>query len=95
MAATRRQLIAEALRNRTLTLLEIAARFQAPVKTILVDLEHIQKSLGKAGKLVVEPAQCLACDFLFRDRTRFGTPSRCPRCRSEQIRDPQFSIETR
>ena len=92
MASTRRQQIAEALLDGPLTALEIAARFQAPVKTILADLEHVRRSLGKRGRFVVEPAECLSCSFVFEERARLGTPSRCPRCRSEHIRDPLFSI---
>jgi hypothetical protein len=92
MGSTRRQQIVETLQNGPLTVLEIAARFQAPVKTVLVDLEHIRKSCEKDRRFIVEPAECLSCSFVFRERARLGTPSRCPRCRSEQIQDPRFSI---
>jgi predicted Zn-ribbon and HTH transcriptional regulator len=42
----------------------------------------------------VEAAGCDACGFTFegREARHFYAPSRCPRCRSERIRDPRISI---
>ena len=91
MASTRRQLIAEALRVAPLTAQDIARRFQVTVKTALDDLEHIRRGT-RTGRFVMEPAECLSCSFAFRDRTRLETPSRCPQCRNEQIREPEFRI---
>ncbi len=59
------------------------------------DLRHVEKSLRAAGRrLEVQPARCLACGFLFRDRAEkhFHPPSRCPKCRSERVEEPRFSM---
>ena len=40
-------------------------------KEVASHLEHLEKSLKHSGKeLVIEPAECLTCGFVFRDRTR-------------------------
>jgi predicted Zn-ribbon and HTH transcriptional regulator len=57
-------------------------------------LEHLRRSLAHRGeRLVVEPAACLACGRVFRDRTRLGRPGSCPECRSTRIDPPVFRIE--
>jgi hypothetical protein len=59
------------------------------------DLRHVEKSLRAGGrKLEVQPARCLECGFLFRARAakHFHPPSRCPKCRSERIDEPRFSM---
>jgi predicted Zn-ribbon and HTH transcriptional regulator len=45
-------------------------------------------------RLVIGPAQCRDCDFAFTARTRTTKPSRCPRCRSEQLMPPVFEIRS-
>jgi predicted Zn-ribbon and HTH transcriptional regulator len=42
--------------------------------------------------LITEPARCLDCGFVFKKRTRFTTPGRCPVCRSEAIAPPAYGI---
>jgi len=62
------------------------------VRDVLDHLEHIRRSQKKSFH--IEPAECGKCGFVFRDRQRINTPSRCPKCRSEQISEPRFSIES-
>jgi len=60
------------------------------------DLHHVAKTAHRNGdRLVVTPACCESCEFVFRDRgTRhFRTPTRCPKCRSERISDALFRLE--
>jgi hypothetical protein len=92
MASTRRQEIARLLRQGRLSVLDIARRFGAPARSVLADLEHIRRGLAAGERWVVSEAECLSCGFVFKGRERLNTPSRCPRCRSEQIRDPEFAI---
>ena len=47
----------------------------------------------RTQRFVLEPAACSDCGFVFRDRTRFTKPSRCPTCRSEGITGPRYGIE--
>lgn len=58
-------------------------------------LDHIVKSVAhdRTLKFVVDPSVCNDCEFVFRDRHRLTRPSRCPRCHSEAISEPRFSIE--
>jgi len=93
MAGTRRQHIVELLRKGPLTVLEMARETGAPVKLVVSDLEHVLKSLRGRERVIVEPAECASCGFVFRGRTRVETPSRCPECRSEKIEEPRFGIE--
>ncbi len=65
-------------------------------KEVIPHLEHIQKSLRASGrKLIVLPAQCLSCDYVFKNRKRLTKPSACPKCRKSQIDPPVFSLERR
>ena len=60
-------------------------------------LPHIVKTVEQERtlKFILDPSTCKDCEFVFRDRHRFTRPSRCPRCRSEAITDPRYSIERR
>ena len=56
---------------------------------------HIIKSVARDRSLrfIQEPCECRRCEFAFRDRSKITRPSRCPRCHSEDITEPQYSIE--
>ncbi len=58
-------------------------------------LSHIVKSVARARsrRFRLAPSECQDCSFVFRDRSRITRPSRCPRCRSEAITEPRYSIE--
>src|SRR5262245_15296372 len=92
MSPTRRQSVAEILRSGPVTVLNLGRRIGAPVKSILEDLEHIRKSSKGKHRLIIRQPECNACGFGFRNRSRLNTPSRCPRCESEQIREPEFNL---
>lgn len=90
---TIRQGIMSILTNNTMSSKEISGRISIPEKEVYEHLEHIQKSLGKEdSELVITPAECLKCGFVFKKRERFKKPGRCPVCRNEQIAEPFFSI---
>ena len=56
-------------------------------------LEHLTKSVKAEGKrLVIEPAECLSCGYVFEGRTRFRKPSRCPECKKSHISPPSVQI---
>ncbi|MFO7835825.1 MAG: transcriptional regulator [Candidatus Thorarchaeota archaeon] len=60
---------------------------------IYEDLTHIAKSVQNEGKeLLMRPASCSDCGFVFRSRRRPDTPSKCPECNSEWIRMPAYTI---
>lgn len=93
---TVRQSIADALRDNALTARELSVLLSIRERDVAPHLEHLERSLASGGeRLHVEPARCSACDFVFRDRRRASRPSRCPRCKSERIVAPVFSVRAR
>lgn len=79
-----------------MTAREISGELLIPERDVYEHLEHIRKTTSKGNSvLVVEPAACEACGFVFRKRGRLKTPGKCPMCRSESIRQAVFSVGTR
>jgi len=54
-------------------------------------LGHLKQSLKK--RLLVEPACCRDCGYLFARRTRLDAPGRCPVCRGQRIDGPWFRVK--
>jgi predicted Zn-ribbon and HTH transcriptional regulator len=74
--------------------LDLSAELRVSEKEVYGHLEHIQKSVQrKEFNLVVSPAICQKCGFVFRKRDRLTKPGKCPVCRGEKIQEPLFSIE--
>ena len=90
---TPRAAVREALLGKALTSHQISERAGVREKDVAEHLEHLERSVRRDGeRLVVEPAQCLACDFVFKAREKLTTPGSCPKCRSERIQPPAFRI---
>ena len=92
----------ETLRRKIFSVLEqgprtakgLSAEIRITEKEVYDHLEHLRKSMNKAGRhLVIEPAECKKCGFVFSKRERLKKPGKCPVCRGESIREPLFSIE--
>jgi len=95
---TARQQLRGLLRREALSFEALRALVGLPVRRLEEELRHVERSArGRGERLVVVPARCLACDFVFRDREarHLHAPGRCPRCRSERIADPTFRLEAR
>ena len=91
---TVRHRIALELAQGPLSALDLSGLVGIPEKEIAGHLEHIRQSLHRTGKrLVVQPAECAKCGFLFEKRDRLTRPGKCPVCRSESIHAPLFNIE--
>ncbi|WP_457620154.1 transcriptional regulator [Methanopyrus sp.] len=92
---TRRERIVSLLTEsrEPLTIDEIAYMIGEDDKSkIIEDLEHIAKTLRREGKtLLMEPARCNKCGYVFKS-LRVKPPSRCPKCKSEWIQPPRFTI---
>lgn len=57
------------------------------------DLRHAIRSAQSAGhRVVVEPARCKQCGFLF-DVGKLSKPGKCPACRGTRIFEAQVRIE--
>ena len=73
---------------------ELSAEVGISEKEVAGHLEHLKKTLSKSTRgLVVTPAECKKCGFLFAKRERLNKPGRCPVCRGESIHEPLFSVE--
>ena len=92
---TVRSALRQVLRERSLTARELSARVGISEKEVSGHLEHVARSLRQSSeRLRVEPAQCLACEFVFKERTRLSKPSKCPACKSQRLDPPRFTILT-
>lgn len=92
---TARQRIIDVLRREELGFEQLRRELEVPVRSLEEDLRHVERSFRRGPeRLRIEPARCLACGFIFRDRAsrHLHAPGRCPQCRSERIADPRFHI---
>jgi predicted Zn-ribbon and HTH transcriptional regulator len=91
---TVRQSILRHLEEGPLTARELSGRVHIREKEVIGHLEHLQRSLRRAGgRLVLDAAECLACGYRFAGRQRLTRPSACPRCRAQRIAAPVFRVE--
>lgn len=94
---TRRQKILALLEEGDQSFEGLRFQLRVPHHLLEEDLHHATRTAHRNGdRLVVTPASCESCGFVFKDRgTRhFQTPTRCPKCKSERIADALFRLET-
>ncbi len=83
----------ELLDNKEMSAREISQTIKIREKEVYGHLSHIARSItAQRKKLMIIPAECLECGFVFEKRKRFTRPSRCPRCKSEHIQNPVYRI---
>lgn len=93
---TVRQDLALALRAGPATARDLSKAVGASEKDIALHLVHLAKSLKAHGEeLVITPAECVECGFVFAHRDKPARPSRCPRCGSGRLTLPEFTIRSR
>jgi predicted Zn-ribbon and HTH transcriptional regulator len=92
---TRRQEITRLLGERDWSFEGLRHVLQVSVATLEDDLRHVERSARRGPRrLRVEAARCGGCGFAFRGREprHWHPPSRCPRCRSEQIEPARLRL---
>ena len=90
---TLRRQIEAILEGNTLSARDISVEVGISEKDVYDHLEHIHKSVERVGgRLIINPAECKECGFVFRKRDRLKKPGRCPVCRNEVIQEPLFSV---
>lgn len=63
-------------------------------KDLPAHIQHVAKSLRSQGReLIIIPASCKTCGHEFDKRRKVTKPSRCPKCRSERIDPPLFTLQ--
>ena len=81
-----------------LTAEDIARMFEIEVSDVYEHLEHIAKSIrrmyGGSKELLMIPPRCRKCGYVFKDLEKPKKPSRCPKCKSEWIESPRFTIKS-
>jgi predicted Zn-ribbon and HTH transcriptional regulator len=93
-AQTIRKAIIALLEDEQLGARDISQRLGISEKEVYLHLNHTARSLAAQGKrLVVIPSECITCSYVFRDRTRFTRPGKCPKCRKSHIRPPMYRVE--
>ncbi len=94
MRATARHEIIAALKDGERSARELSSEIGIPERDVYDHLEHIRKTINASGgQLLVTPAECKKCGFVFSKRERLKRPGKCPVCRGESIHEPLFSIE--
>ena len=94
MHDTIRQEIIAVLLEGSCSARDVSAAVKIPEREVSGHLEHIQKTIASSGRhLVIMPAECKKCGFVFAKRDRFTRPGKCPVCKGESIREPHFSIK--
>jgi predicted Zn-ribbon and HTH transcriptional regulator len=93
---TRRERIAELLEETEipLTAQDICNALDIKSRSVVYeDVEHISISVKNKGKhLLIRPASCGKCGYVFSKRKAAKRPSKCPKCRSEWILLPAYLI---
>jgi transcriptional regulator len=87
-----RKKLIDLLLNRPMSVQQIARAEGESPKTVAADLEHLIQSLKHGDYLlVVSPAQCRKCGFLFGPE-KLQKPSKCPLCKSTWLTEPLVEI---
>lgn len=72
---------------------EISSAVGVGEKEVYTHLSHIARSVKhQRKKLIIKPAECLGCGYIFKKRKRLTSPSRCPICKKEHIQNPMYRI---
>ena len=92
METIRKQMIS-LLEKDEISAKEISRAVKIREKEVYDHLDHIARSVNAQGKkLLTTPPECLECGYIFKNRKRYSSPSRCPLCKSEQIQHPAYRI---
>jgi transcriptional regulator len=90
--AFRRGLL-EALSAHPRSVSSLARELRLDRRNVEDDLRHAIRSAEAAGHhVVVEPARCRQCGFVFA-ADRLAKPGRCPECRGSRLYEAQIWIE--
>ncbi|MDH4215014.1 MAG: HTH domain-containing protein [Candidatus Thorarchaeota archaeon] len=96
MMLTRREEIIRLLEStdQPMTAQEICDILDVRKRSIVYeDINHIAHTVRNQGKeVIVKPASCGKCHYVFKVKDSAKAPTKCPKCRSEWILAPSFFI---
>ncbi|NNL76364.1 MAG: transcriptional regulator [Desulfobacterales bacterium] len=91
---TVRQTIIDLLNASPMNARELSQRVGIQETEVTDHLAHIARSLeAKEKKLVIQPAVCLLCGYVFKGRKRYTRPGRCPSCKKSHIQSARFRVD--
>jgi transcriptional regulator len=91
---TLRRRIVSLLKEQSYTGRELSGQLRITERDVFDHLEHIRKTMNKGDcRLVVTPARCNCCGFVFTKRGKLRSPGKCPLCRSESPEEPIFTVK--
>lgn len=88
---TTRETIEGMLKKREMSAHELAEHLGIPIGEVTEDLKHIR--LSNRRSFIISPPKCKDCGFIFTKEGKVATPSKCPKCNSERVNAPSFSIK--
>jgi predicted Zn-ribbon and HTH transcriptional regulator len=92
METIRQQMIV-LLTEKEMSARELSQAIGIREKEVYEHLPHIARSVAvQKQKLIIQPAQCLGCGYVFKDRKRFTRPGRCPQCKQSHLDEPRYLI---
>ena len=96
VSRTARQRMIELLSGTRFSSYQLAQMLGISERQVEEHLVHVVKTVARDREkhFILDPSACSDCHFVFQDRRKLTRPSRCPRCRSESITAPRFSIDT-
>lgn len=84
---TIRQEVLQLLEYDELTVGELSKKIGKSEKELYDHLEH----LVGFKSLVIIPAECLKCGYVFEKREKVKKPGKCPQCKNTYIKQPMFT----
>ena len=91
MSPTLRQTLALLLSRGERSAFGLADEMMLSQAEVEAHLTHLKKT--HKNKLKMRPAQCGACGYVFKKRTRLDAPGRCPSCKEERVEGPWFKLD--
>jgi transcriptional regulator len=89
---TVRKLLLDLLSDQPRSVSSLARELRIPRGDLEDQLRHAIRSAQAAGlRIVVEPARCKSCGFLFAD-DKLGKPGRCPACKGSRLFEAQVTV---